>query len=380
MKFEASSGVSIGFNAKHYDVIFDEWKTHKELHLSIYKPMLPIHSLLTPPPSLVMMIKKQILVHTTCIVFLLTAIMSCCCYLYVDLYSICCCEYNPGDIVFNISKAIISICSTGTNLSYPAICGPIDDKWFGVRVLSVGLALEFNAEVHPLLTQNLQPGIEQQMRLSAAVSYHRTFKLDLNKAISYAAREQRAGLRRVSAALDEASERFVSRQEIVKFVSDSMYNAFWMQEEGVATTTVMDHDNINIKPETWAFVTRVLNSLKKEWLLRAEEALDNVHAGLCRRDAAVYDDSSSSSSSVSNDSEPTTPSTLYEKMVSLASNVLVLRSSDGSDSSSALVAWNTRTDGLHYYYYEPVLSDKWLTFIAEMVVLLGSVRALALVA
>jgi hypothetical protein len=328
---------------------------------------------------------KQTLFHTTtcAIVFLVAAVAVVA--LYVDLYSIsttATAAYNKN-ININISKAILSICSTRTNLSYPAICGPIDDKWFGVRVLSVGLALEFNTEVYPLLMHDLQPGIEQRMRLSAAVSYHRTFKMDLTKATSYAAREQRTGLREVSAALDEVSERFVSRPQIVRFVTDSMYNAFWGAAE--------NNDNNNIKPETWAFVTRVLNSLKKEWLLQAEEALDNVRAGLSRREAyddndGVFSNGGGGDNNNNKQSLVKSSATLYDRMVSLASNVLVLRSppdqarNAGSTASSSTTTATSSSSGFFYYYYEPLLSDKWITFIAEMVVLSGSVRVLALMA
>lgn len=271
----------------------------------------------------------------------------------VVILSAVCCYYSVTTYSETIGKAVLGICSTRTNLSYPAICGPIDAKWFGVRVLSVGLALEFNAEVHPLLTTELLPSVEQRMRAAASHSY-RASNMDLDKAIIHMTREQRTGLRTVSAALDEASERLVSRPQIVRFVTDSVYNAFWMQGEGVE----------GITPETWAFVTRVLNSLKKEWLRHAEEALDGVRADLSRRDADIY------VNVLSNKKQSPPMATLYGRMASLSSYVLVVRE---NDSSSARKGGTATT----HFEYELTSSDKLLSFGAEMVMLLGSVRVLA---
>jgi len=297
---------------------------------------------------------RQILLLTAC-----TVSLSALCYWYFTKeYSVTC-----NDVAFNLGKAILGICSTGTNLSYPALCGPIDDKLFGVRVLSVGLGLEYNAEVYPLLTQQLLPSVEERMRAAAAHTY-RASNMDLDKAVLHMAREQRSGLRRVSAALDKASERLVSRPQIVRFVTDSMYNSFWMRG-GVK-------DEVSIKPETWAFVTRVFNFLKKEWLLEAEDALDSVRAYLSRREADIY---VGIRSNENNNKQPlASDTTLYGRMASLTSYVWVVGGGGSSSSSSC-----TKPRGGDFLFeYEPVRSDKWLTFFAEMVAILGSVRVLSL--
>ena len=247
------------------------------------------------------------------------------------------------DATHEVGKTLMQVCSTSTNLSYPALCGPLDDGWFGVRAMSVGLALRFDSMAHPL-TLELLNSAEQSMK-KTAVAAHKAYGGEMSRVTMAVARSQRKEMRIIMEKLEDASERFLSDKTAVDWIKESKYNTFWSRESHPET----------ISPETSAFVTKVLRSLKKGWRLQCDEALDR------------YQEKLNDLEEVRNTQPPPThQTTLLERLASLTSNILVLNSGDRIKESP-----NPKVNE-----YEPLPCEKCLMFATQMVGLVFSVRLL----